>query len=1462
MTDMETWAEQVVRDCLAEAGDDAEAGYLAAEYILSTQPVPSVLMAVHHAPAGGATIGGKEFTGGEFIPGDSWNDATKEEKAHVEGRGPAPSKLNRHEKNGRKFETFTNPSRLQVKQWLKNSKGYGYLHGLVDDAGNVHLWDMSEVDMDHNAMSSHLFQERGDQAKKFTVMAGKDGSVKVHTYEGKDRSDEGIFKWAEREGMVALALSIDAFLAHDVHNRREQGILNKSIKAAKELGAAARRGLVAALKSDQSGVGEAVMKWLETYRLQLAKLLSATQLASLLEGAREVAAKVPTVATFPGAVPPPPSLEPQEATALVDRLAAMDAQSRAEAVYALPADQHVYVQQALAAKDAGGAPPTFAPTPPPAGSPEEIHFPTIDEAVKQLVAKNVMTRDQFDELDAATRAKAFTVANVDAQETLEKIRDSLAENIREGADYETWKQKVVADVEPDTFLSEGHQETVFRTAVQTQFSDGQQTILNHPFVRSGFPYSTIDPIDDDRVEDTHLAMRTNGIGGTNVYRIDDPVFQLFRPPWRWSCRCGWTPLTVRQAAEAGIAEAQTWLETGVEPSPPAFVKMPDFQPPPGFRRAVASAPMSVRLSMESIATFAHDVSAEKRDGGGRFTKDSDSADDSVGTVSKWSNLFKRMPGHVVARAKEKVVGKYRKLEARYGRKYALVIVGAGIAGLPIPVPGSSFITAAPVIIAAELHRRLSAKVDASLGADSRGKGEDAERYDLITDILVELFGDKAPEAAKKMLGGDDTSVPLATATAAPPVASNVYHGPNPPSPTGWVQIGVGPHGGKMWAPVGSPQAAAAQPNPQRAASPTAAPSSTPTTTTNYAARFARATTVHNAVMAKLNAGQALTPAEKSALAANLSVMTIPQLRTLHTALGGTGTLTGDRVAVSRVVRSILTGQPPVQAAPPAAPPTPQTPAPTTQPAPAPVPPVAPPAAPAASRASRRIRKATTPTPAPTPNVLAASAATVLPGKKASAGDKWNVEPVVAKGLLSLGVDAETAIRRGMQSAILQAIAPDTDGTVHHGDIDYALKNLWTQQTNKLIPPQFGRGGSNGPSPNLPDDTRPTLTTDEQVAAQKYTGSAFAPLNADLRSSGGPPAQFGKMHADLQSAFGKAVPLSAPVDVVRGLNIKSRAELNKLIKGFQTAQTGGGPYTMKGYTSTTVGSKLDPYFQGNVTLRIKAVHGLDLKPHTHYTHTSEMLLNHGSQFKVGSVRKVGSKWEVDLEQVPPASHTAPAVPAAAPAVPAGPKMFDKPHRSSAVKDYLTGKDNHVLFSGRYGGSEDTMLTSIIKEAGRDGKPKVLDSTGMDALKAKGWKMAYRSVKQKRQTSQFKTGDYYIGSGIYGNGTYVADGDDEDSSKRHVQTYGKHTMRMAIDPTANIVKKTVLEAEQKKERARMRGALAAGKITQPDYNKMVQVIEDLGRFAALKNYDAIDTENGLNYMVVLNRNKVAVQKDDVK
>jgi hypothetical protein len=68
-----------------------------------------------------------------------------------------------------------------------------------------------------------------------------------------------------------------------------------------------------------------------------------------------------------------------------------------------------------------------------------------------------------------------------------------------------------------------------------------------------------------------------------------------------------------------------------------------------------------------------------------------------------------VPRHLVHRAVGKVKDTYGVLAQRYGPGYARAIIGAGLVGLPMPIPFSTALTAAPVLAAAEVHRALADK---------------------------------------------------------------------------------------------------------------------------------------------------------------------------------------------------------------------------------------------------------------------------------------------------------------------------------------------------------------------------------------------------------------------------------------------------------------------------------------------------------------------------------------------------------------------------------------------------------------------------------------------------------------------------------------------------------------------------------------------------------------------------------
>lgn len=227
-------------------------------------------------------------------------------------------------------------------------------------------------------------------------------------------------------------------------------------------------------------------------------------------------------------------------------------------------------------------PPFLYSTTPVPLLPDSTIFPSLDEAVDRLIGKGVVTKEVYDFVDDHVKQQSFTVAGLASEDSINRVRIALVEQIHSGGTLKAFKQQVHAALGASQ-LGPRHLETVFRTNVQSAFADGQETMHAHPIIRSVFPYARYDAIHDGRVRDTHLALETLGLNGTNVYRADDPMWNFFCPPWDFSCRCSKTFLTIKQAAKAGVVEAMRWDRTGEPPENPEW-RLDDipFRPTNGF----------------------------------------------------------------------------------------------------------------------------------------------------------------------------------------------------------------------------------------------------------------------------------------------------------------------------------------------------------------------------------------------------------------------------------------------------------------------------------------------------------------------------------------------------------------------------------------------------------------------------------------------------------------------------------------------------------------------------------------------------------------------------------------------------------------------------------------------------------------------------------------------------------------
>lgn len=214
-----------------------------------------------------------------------------------------------------------------------------------------------------------------------------------------------------------------------------------------------------------------------------------------------------------------------------------------------------------------------------------IRFPLVEEAVKNLLDRNVVNSDKFYKLGADARRHAFTITADLSRRSLTKFRDILGENVATKSSREAFMRDSRQRFKKLP-ISEAHLEQVFRNNVNSAYSDGTESVLEHPLVTRGFPFRMYFAIRDDRVRVEHRAMEVLGLSRTNIYHRADPVWREFRPPWAWNCRCGWAAISLRDAARAGVKVAERWLRTGeMPPVKEMFVDHPPFEAPVSWRRA-------------------------------------------------------------------------------------------------------------------------------------------------------------------------------------------------------------------------------------------------------------------------------------------------------------------------------------------------------------------------------------------------------------------------------------------------------------------------------------------------------------------------------------------------------------------------------------------------------------------------------------------------------------------------------------------------------------------------------------------------------------------------------------------------------------------------------------------------------------------------------------------------------------
>lgn len=202
-------------------------------------------------------------------------------------------------------------------------------------------------------------------------------------------------------------------------------------------------------------------------------------------------------------------------------------------------------------------------------------------AIQYLERKGFAITWNWHDVDAATHARAFTVARAARLDVLQDIRDALVENLESGQtlrDFQRnlrptleakgwWGRQLV--VAPDggaevaQLGSPRRLATIYQTNLQSAYMAGRYAAAYE--ARETHPYWMYIAVMDSVTRPSHAVLHGK------VFRWDDPIWQHIMPPNGYKCRCRIVALTAEAVKRRGLKvessqgkTRQVTIETGVD----------------------------------------------------------------------------------------------------------------------------------------------------------------------------------------------------------------------------------------------------------------------------------------------------------------------------------------------------------------------------------------------------------------------------------------------------------------------------------------------------------------------------------------------------------------------------------------------------------------------------------------------------------------------------------------------------------------------------------------------------------------------------------------------------------------------------------------------------------------------------------------------------------------------------------
>lgn len=204
-----------------------------------------------------------------------------------------------------------------------------------------------------------------------------------------------------------------------------------------------------------------------------------------------------------------------------------------------------------------------------------------DAAIQYLERKGFAITWNWHDVDAATHARAFTVARAARLDVLQDIRDALVENLESGQSLREFQRNLRPTLEakgwwgrqlvvaPDggaevaQLGSPRRLATIYQSNLQSAYMAGRYAAAYE--ARETHPYWMYVAVMDGVTRPSHAALHGK------VFRWDDPIWLHIMPPNGYNCRCRIVALTAEAVKRRGLTVEssqgrthQVTMETGVD----------------------------------------------------------------------------------------------------------------------------------------------------------------------------------------------------------------------------------------------------------------------------------------------------------------------------------------------------------------------------------------------------------------------------------------------------------------------------------------------------------------------------------------------------------------------------------------------------------------------------------------------------------------------------------------------------------------------------------------------------------------------------------------------------------------------------------------------------------------------------------------------------------------------------------